>query len=462
MASFETVTPIDDSIIAVRSRPTDVDIDTALNLARQAFEIWREYSLESRIKLLERAVNAFVSWKDEIASEITSQIGRPIAYSGGGGGGFLGGARTMLGPAPQAPAPHAAAAIPSFERYIERVPLGTVAVLAPWNYPFLTAVNAIVPALAAGNVVILKHSDQTPLAAERVYAAFREAGLPEGVFQYLHMSHEQVAKIIADRRVAYVCFTGSVAGGHAVQKALSGTFTAAGLELGGKDPAFVREDANIEHAIANIADGIFFNSGQSCCGIERVYVHERHFGTVIDGLVAFAEQMKVGDPRDAATTLGPMVKTAAANAVRNQINKAVKQGARALVDRRKFGADTGDTAYLAPQILADCDHTMAIMNEETFGPVAGVMSVRSDDEAIRLMNDSRYGLTASIWTGDSNAARAIGERLETGTVFMNRCDYLDPELAWTGVKDSGRGATLSRLGFDYLTRPRSFHFKLNC
>lgn len=462
MASFETVTPIDDSIIAVRSRPTDVDIDTALNLARQAFEIWREYSLESRIKLLERAVNAFVSWKDEIASEITSQIGRPIAYSGGEVMGFEARARTMLRLAPQALAPHVPDAIPSFERYIERVPLGTVAVLAPWNYPFLTAVNAIVPALAAGNVVILKHSDQTPLAAERVYAAFREAGLPEGVFQYLHMSHEQVAKIIADRRVAYVCFTGSVAGGHAVQKALSGTFTAAGLELGGKDPAFVREDANIEHAIANIADGIFFNSGQSCCGIERVYVHERHFGTVIDGLVAFAEQMKVGDPRDAATTLGPMVKTAAANAVRNQINKAVKQGARALVDRRKFGADTGDTAYLAPQILADCDHTMAIMNEETFGPVAGVMSVRSDDEAIRLMNDSRYGLTASIWTGDSNAARAIGERLETGTVFMNRCDYLDPELAWTGVKDSGRGATLSRLGFDYLTRPRSFHFKLNC
>ncbi|WP_312860802.1 aldehyde dehydrogenase family protein [Neoaquamicrobium sediminum] len=333
-------------------------------------------------------------------------------------------------------------------------------VLAPWNYPFLTAVNAVIPALAAGNVVVLKHSDQTPLAAERMYEAFRAAGLPEGVFQYLHMNHEQVGRTIADPRVAYVCFTGSVTGGRAVQRALSGTFTSSGLELGGKDPAYIREDADIEHAVANIADGIFFNSGQSCCGIERVYVHERHFGHVVDGLVAFAEQLKLGDPRDATSTLGPMVKASAANAVRNQVDNAVRQGARALINPQWFAADKNDTAYLAPQILIDCDHSMEIMNEETFGPVAGVMPVGSDDEAVRLMNDSRYGLTASIWTHDRNAARAVGMRLETGTVFMNRCDYLDPDLAWTGVKESGRGATLSRFGFDYLTRPKSFHFRL--
>ena len=461
MTSFETVTPIDNSVIAVRTRPTDADIDAALTLASRAFEAWRETAIGRRIELLERAVDAFVSWEGEIASEITSQIGRPIAYSGGEVIGFETRARTMLRLAPEALAPHVPAAIAGFERSIERVPLGTVVVLAPWNYPFLTAVNAVIPALAAGNVVVLKHSDQTPLAAERMYAAFQAAGLPVGVFQYLHINHDQVAKTIADPRVAYVCFTGSVAGGHAVQQALSGTFTASGLELGGKDPAYVREDANLEHAIASIADGIFFNSGQSCCGIERVYVNERHFGTVVDGLVAFAEQLKFGDPRDPVTTLGPMVKTAAANAVRSQIDMAVRQGARALVDPRKFASDTGTTAYLAPQIIIGCDHTMAIMNEETFGPVAGVMPVCSDDEAVRLMNDSRYGLTASIWTRDREAAHAVGERLETGTVFMNRCDYLDPELAWTGVKESGRGATLSRLGFDYLTRPRSFHFRLN-
>lgn len=461
MASFETITPVDDSVLLVRERPTAREVDAALSRAANGFGAWRDWSLERRIELLERAVAAFVGNKEAIAEEITKQIGRPITYSGGEVNGFDARARTMLRLAPEALSPHVPPAIQGFERDVQRAPLGVVAVLAPWNYPFLTAVNAIIPALAAGNVVVLKHSDQTPLAAERMDQAFRSAGLPDGVFQYLHIDHDQVADMIADPRVAYVCFTGSVNGGHAVQRALSRSFTSAGLELGGKDSAYVREDANIDYAVANIAEGIFFNSGQSCCGIERVYVHERHFNTVIDGLVAYAEQLKLGDPRDKSTTLGPMVKTSTANSVRDQINKAVAQGARALVDARKFAADTGRTAYLAPQIIINCDHSMSIMSDETFGPVAGVMAVRSDSEAVRLMNDSRYGLTASIWTSDRDAARAIGDQLETGTVFMNRCDYLDPELAWTGVKDSGRGATLSRLGFDYLTRPKSYHFKLS-
>ncbi|MBP2236631.1 acyl-CoA reductase-like NAD-dependent aldehyde dehydrogenase [Sinorhizobium kostiense] len=461
MASFETITPVDGSVLLVRERPTAREVDAALSRAANGFRAWRDWSLERRIELLERAVAAFVGDKEAIAEEITRQIGRPIAYSGGEVNGFEARARTMLRLAPEALSPHVPPAIDGFERDIQRAPLGIVAVLAPWNYPFLAAVNAVMPALAAGNVVVLKHSDQTPLAAERMDQAFRYAGLPDGVFQYLHIDHDQVAEMIADPRVAYVCFTGSVTGGHAVQRALARSFTSAGLELGGKDPAYVREDANIDYAIANIAEGIFFNSGQSCCGIERVYVHERHFNTVVDGLVAYAEQLKLGDPRDHSTTLGPMVKTSAANSVRDQINKALAQGARSLVDARKFAADTGRTAYLAPQIIINCDHSMSIMSEETFGPVAGVMAVRSDREAVRLMNDSRYGLTASIWTSDRDAARAIGDQLETGTVFMNRCDYLDPELAWTGVKDSGRGATLSRLGFDYLTRPKSYHFKLS-
>lgn len=460
MASFNTITPIDDSVLLTRQRHTDADVDAALGRASKSFAAWRDWSLRHRIEVLEKAIAAFVGQKDEISSEITSQIGRPIAYSGGEVSGFESRARTMLRLAPEALEPYLPSRLEGFHRSIKRVPLGVVAVLAPWNYPFLTAVNAVIPALAAGNVVVLKHSDQTPLAAERMDEAFRAAGLPDGVFQYLHIDHDQVARLIADPRVSFVCFTGSVVGGHAVQRALSGSFTFAGLELGGKDPAYVREDANIEHAIANIADGIFFNSGQSCCGIERVYVHERHYKTVVDGLVAYAEQLRLGDPRDAATTLGPMVKSSAANGVRAQIAEAVHAGARTLIDTSRFKADNGRSAYMSPQIVVDCDHSMSIMAEETFGPVAGIMPVRSDEEAVHLMNDSRYGLTASVWTANSTAAEDIGDRLETGTVFMNRCDYLDPELAWTGVKNSGRGATLSRFGFDYLTRPKSYHLRL--
>ncbi|UWU25650.1 aldehyde dehydrogenase family protein (plasmid) [Rhizobium sp. CB3060] len=461
MASFETITPVDDTVLLTRQRHTDADVDAALNKAAVGFDEWRRLPVAHRVEVLSRAVRAFVERKEEIACEITDQIGRPIAYSGSEVDGFEVRARTMLSLAPEALAPAIPDAIDGFARSIRRAPLGTIAVLAPWNYPFLTAVNAVIPALVAGNVVVLKHSDQTPLAAERIDEAFRAAGLPEGVFQYLHIDHDQVARMVADSRVAYVCFTGSVAGGRALQAALAASFKSAGLELGGKDPAYIREDANIDHAIENVADGIFFNSGQSCCGIERVYVHERHFKTVVDGLVSYAEQLKLGDPRYAATTLGPMVKASAADFVRRQIGEAVEQGARALVDRRKFAADNGRTAYLAPEILVNCTHAMSIMTEETFGPVAGIMPVKSDAEAVRLMNDSRYGLTASIWTADQDAAEVIGDQLDTGTVFMNRCDYLDPELAWTGVKDSGRGATLSRVGFDYLTRPKSYHFKFN-
>ncbi|MCJ2877582.1 aldehyde dehydrogenase family protein [Rhizobium pusense] len=460
MAEFQTITPIDGSLLLSRERHTDADVEDVLKRASAGFVAWRNWSLQRRIDLIKNAIVAFTSQKNAIASEITTQMGRPIAYSGGEVDGFASRAYAMLNIAPQALEPHLPAPQDGFDRSVKRVPLGIVAVLAPWNYPLLTAVNAIVPALAAGNVVVLKHSDQTPLAAERIHEAFAAAGLPDGVFQFLHIDHDQVARMIADPRVSHVCFTGSVGGGRAVQGALAGSFKSAGLELGGKDPAYVREDANIDHAIASIADGIFFNSGQSCCGIERVYVHERHFQIVVDGIVAYAEQLKLGDPRDAVTTLGPMVKTAAADAVRSQIAEAVSAGARALVDPARFPADTGNTAYLAPQVLVECNHEMSIMSEETFGPVAAVMPVRSDEEAVRLMNDSRYGLTASIWTADPEAAEAIGDQLETGTVFLNRCDYLDPELAWTGIKDSGRGATLSRFGFDYLTRPKSYHFRL--
>ena len=311
----------------------------------------------------------------------------------------------------------------------------------------------------AGNTVILKHSNQTPLCAERFAEAFQAAGLPDGVFQYLHTDHGDVAKMIGDARIGSVAFTGSVEGGHAVVEAARRRFLGIGLELGGKDPAYVRADADLDHAIENLVDGAMFNSGQSCCGIERIYVHEAVFDRFVEGYVDLVQRYTLGNPLDAATTLGPMVRTGAAQFVRAQIAEAIGQGARALVDAARFPANREGTPYLAPQVLVDVDHSMRVMSEETFGPVVGIMPVSGDDEAVRLMNHSAYGLTAAIWTGDVGAAIAIGEQIETGTWFMNRCDYLDPALAWTGVKDSGRGCTLSSVGYEYLTRPKSFHLR---
>jgi len=333
-------------------------------------------------------------------------------------------------------------------------------VLAPWNYPYLTSVNAVVPALLAGNAVVLKHSNQTPLCAERFAECFQEADLPDGVFQFLHCSHDQSAEMIGSPLIDFVCFTGSVEGGHAVQKAASARFIGAGLELGGKDPAYVRADADMAHAIENLVDGAFFNSGQSCCGIERIYAHEKIYDEFVDGFVKLTRQYRLGNPLDAATNLGPMVRVRAAEYARRQVSEAIAGGAKSLVDAKAFPADREGTPYMAPQVLVEVDHTMRLMSEESFAPVIGIMKVKGDDEAIALMNDSRYGLTAAIWTSDMDAALSIGERVETGTWFMNRCDYLDPALAWTGVKDSGRGCTLSHIGYEQLTRPKSYHLRI--
>jgi acyl-CoA reductase-like NAD-dependent aldehyde dehydrogenase len=342
-----------------------------------------------------------------------------------------------------------------FRRFVRREPLGVVLVLAPWNYPWLTAVNAVVPALLAGNAVVLKVASQTPVVAERWTEGLAAAGLPDGVFTHLHLGHDDVARAIGDPRVDFVAFTGSVEGGHAVQRAGADRFIASNLELGGKDPAYVRADAHVGKTAVELADGAFFNAGQSCCGVERIYAHHEVYDDLVEALVEEARALRLGNPLDPDTTLGPMVRTSAADLVRAQVAEAVGQGAKALLDE---AGDPG-TPYLGPQVLVGVDHSMRVMAEETFGPAVGVMAVDGDDEAVELMNDSPYGLTASLWTADVDAAVELGDRIETGTVYLNRCDYLDPALAWTGVKDSGRGVSLSRLGYEALTRPKSFHLR---
>lgn len=456
----QTISPIDNTLYVERPLATAEQIECALDAAVRAQRAWKTVPIAERAARCLTMVEAVVEKADELGVELTRQMGRPLRYTPNEiRRGFDERARYMIAAAEQALADIRIEAKPGFIRFIRREPLGVVLTLAPWNYPYLTSVNSIIPAIMAGNTVILKHSNQTPLCAERFAEAFQAAGLPDGVFQYLHTDHGDVAKMIGDARIGSVAFTGSVEGGHAVVEAARRRFLGIGLELGGKDPAYVRADADLDHAIENLVDGAMFNSGQSCCGIERIYVHEAVFDRFVEGYVDLVQRYTLGNPLDAATTLGPMVRTGAAQFVRAQIAEAIGQGARALVDAARFPANREGTPYLAPQVLVDVDHSMRVMSEETFGPVVGIMPVSGDDEAVRLMNDSAYGLTAAIWTGDVGAAIAIGEQIETGTWFMNRCDYLDPALAWTGVKDSGRGCTLSSVGYEYLTRPKSFHLR---
>jgi acyl-CoA reductase-like NAD-dependent aldehyde dehydrogenase len=456
---IRVVSPVDGRVYIERPLAGEGEIAAALERARRAQEAWRRVPVAERAAILSRAVDSLVARQDELALELTWQMGRPVRYTPGEIRGFEERARYMIDAAAAALADVEVGDKPGFTRFIRKVPLGVAFVIAPWNYPYLTAVNAVVPALMAGNAVVLKHSAQTPLCAERIGEALTDGGLPEGVFQHLHLGHEAAARIIASGTVDFVSFTGSVAGGHSVQEAAVRRFLGVGLELGGKDPAYVRPDADLGHATLNLADGAFFNSGQSCCAIERIYVHRDVYDRFVEGLVEVARGYRLDDPTDPETTLGPVIRPGAAEFVRAQIAEAVAAGARTHVDPKSFAKDAAGTAYMAPQVLTGVDHGMRVMTEETFGPAVGVMAVSSDDEAIRLMNDSRYGLTAAIWTADEDAAVRIGDRVETGTWFMNRCDYLDPALAWTGVKDSGRGCSLSRLQYEHLTRPKSFHLR---
>jgi acyl-CoA reductase-like NAD-dependent aldehyde dehydrogenase len=455
----KTYSPIDNSLYVEREHATEESINAAQEKAVAAQIAWRQVPLSERQIICRAAVKAFTEQRDDIAKEICWQMGRPIRYAAGEIGGFEERATYMIDVAPEALAKIEVGEKPGFRRYIKRDPLGVVLVVAPWNYPYLTAINAVMPAILAGNAVLLKHSAQTPLCAERMVQAFDQAGLPEGVFQYLHLTHADTEQLIQSPVVDYVAFTGSVPAGAMVERAAAGRFIGVGLELGGKDPAYVRADADLEYAVETIIDGAFFNSGQSCCGVERVYLHESVFDEFVDKAVALVKQYKLGRSDDPQTTLGPLVRASAADFVRDQISEAVQQGAVAHIDASHFPMDSEGSAYLAPQLLTEVNHGMRVMTEESFGPVLGIQKVASDAEAIELMNDSEFGLTASIFTKDVEAGVVLGDKVNTGTFFINRCDYLDPALAWSGVKNSGRGCTLSTLGYESLTRPKSFHIK---
>jgi len=455
--SLKLISPIDGSVYAERPIASGAAIDAALSAARAALPQWKATPVAERSRYMLAFLDALLAMNDDMTVELAWQMGRPVRY-GGEKGGIEERTRAVVALAEEALKPYYPPEKDGFRRYITREPLGIVLALAPWNYPYLTAVNAIVPALLAGNSVILKHAAQTLLVGERFAEAFKRAGLLKGLFQNLVMSHAQTETLIGSGRVDHINFTGSVAGGRTIERAAGGTFASLGLELGGKDPAYVRADAKLDHAIENLVDGSFYNSGQSCCGVERIYVDARIFDDFVEGFADLTRKYVVGNPLEQATTLGPMVRGAAADAVRSQIDEAKRKGATTLINMKVDG-DRPGSPYLAPEVLIGVNHQMEVMREESFGPVVGIMKMRDDEEAVTLMNDSPYGLTASIWTRDMDRAAELGNRIETGTVFMNRCDYLDPCLAWTGVKDTGRGVSLSKYGFEALTQPKSFHLR---
>jgi acyl-CoA reductase-like NAD-dependent aldehyde dehydrogenase len=457
MTMIQCISPVDGSVYAERPALSFEVAKAAIGRARSGQKAWAKRPLEERVALVLKGVARLNEMVDEVVPEIAWQMGRPIRY-GGEFKGFNERSNYVASIAQDALAPLIVEKSDAFERYIARQAHGVVFVIAPWNYPYMTAINTVAPALMAGNTVVIKHASQTLLVGERMVRAFVEAGVPDDVFVNVFLDHATTSALIADGQFNFINFTGSVEGGRSIERAAAGTFTGIGLELGGKDPGYVMEDADLDAAVDTLMDGATYNSGQCCCGIERIYVNENLYDAFVEKSVAWVSNYKLGNPLDPDTTLGPMAHKRFAATVRAQIAEAVAKGAKALVDPKLFLADDGG-AYIAPQVLIDVDHTMSFMTEETFGPAVGIMKVKNDAEALALMNDSKYGLTASLWTKDVERAARIGDELETGTVFMNRADYLDPALCWTGVKETGRGGSLSVLGFHNLTRPKSYHLR---
>lgn len=457
MPLLKTISPIDGSVYYEQFTASDKHIHDVIKNANIAKQYWRNFSLSERADICCLALEYFKRNKEVIAEEITRQMGRPISQTPKEIDGLLERANYMIEIAATVLTQKMLPKKHNLTRFITREPWGTVFVISPWNYPYLTSINAIIPALMAGNTIILKPSTQTPLTGKHYVQAFKEAGLPENIFQILYLNHEQTEKIIENSNIHYVAFTGSVKGGEQIQKAAIKQFKTLGLELGGKDPAYVCKDAKLSSAVNNLVDGAFFNSGQSCCGIERIYVDKSIYKDFVERFTLQVSQYRLGNPLDYNINLGPVVNSTSACFIRKQINDAILNGAKALIDSNDFLAQSFGENYLAPQVLINVNHSMSVMKEESFGPVVGIMSVNSEIEAIKLMNDSPFGLTASIWTNDEQKAIDVGQQIETGTWFMNRCDYLDPALAWTGVKNSGRGVTLSHLGYEHLTQVKSYH-----
>lgn len=449
------VSPINGSVFASREALTFETAKKDIVTLRHAQAKWAEYPLNERIALVKAGVEALGAMNSDIVTELAHMMGRPIRF-GGEFSGVNERASYMASIAEPSLADVHVDENSQFKRYIKRLPHGSVFVIAPWNYPYLTAINTIVPALISGNAVILKHSTQTLLAGERISRAFHGAGIPKSIFKNMFLDHETSIALIKERMFDFINFTGSVDAGRKIELAAGGSFVGVSTELGGKDPAYVMEDGNIDVAVDGLMDGAMFNSGQCCCGIERIYVHHRVYDEFLEKSIVWVNSLRLGNPLDPNITMGPMASPRFAKVVRKQIDAAIKKGATPHIGR--FAKDDG-AAYLTPQILTNVNHKMDIMRKENFGPVVGIMPVKDDVEAIKMMNDSHYGLTASLWTSELDRAEQIGQKLETGTVFMNRADYLDPALCWTGCKDTGRSGSLSAIGYQNLTRPKSFHLR---
>lgn len=431
-------------------------IDGKLSAARVAQKAWAREPIEERIECIRRFHELLQKNEEILARDLTLEVGKPIQEAHN----ELNGARTrirfFLEKSAETLKPVHVRTDGNTEEWLAFDPLGVIANISAWNYPYLVGVNVFIPALIAGNAVLYKPSEFSTLTGLHIERLLHEAGVPKEVFTAI-IGDSHAGEALLDLPLDGYFFTGSFKTGKHIAERVAGKLVPVGLELGGKDPLYVTDEVqDLAKVAASVAEGCFYNNGQSCCAVERLYVHERVYEPFLKLLEVETRKLRVGNPLSRDHQQGSLTRPSHVAFLESQIEDAVRKGAKVLCGGKRVA---GDGAFFEPTVVVQVDHSMRIMNEESFGPVIGVMKVKDDEEAARLMNDCEYGLTASVYSSNRERARSILTQVDTGTSYVNCCDRVSPYLPWAGRKHSGLGATLSQLGIMAFTKPRGWHLR---
>ena len=443
------------------SLPADdaASVRTKFAAAREAQPAWAAVPLKERIEVIAAFRQAIIDHAEELARILTGETGKPISQSRNELKGLIPRLDFFLAESPRALRTQVALKDKKsgLRELIASEPLGVVANISAWNYPYFVGTNVFIPALIAGNAVLYKPSEFAAQTGLAIAGLLHESGVPAPVFATV-IGNGEAGSLLLRQPIDGVFFTGSVATGKKIARSVSNRLIKVQLELGGKDPVYVCDDVEVETSAAAIADGAFYNTGQSCCSVERIYVHESIHDAFVAAFVSAVRSFKIGDPREDDTYIGPLTRSAQVGVLEAQIEDAVRKGARVLTGGKRLKG-YGGGSYLAPTVLTDVNHRMSVMREETFGPVVGVMAVRDDAQAIELMNDTDYGLTAAVYSPDQNRADKILRKVKAGSAYWNCCDRVSPRLPWSGRKNSGMGLTLSRACITAFTQPKAWHLR---
>jgi acyl-CoA reductase-like NAD-dependent aldehyde dehydrogenase len=449
------INPANGRVIAELPEDTAESVTAAYERARGAQPLWAAKPLANRIEVMRRFRGELARHVERLAAVLTSEVGKPIRQSRNEINGLLGRIDFFLSESERTLAPRQVFDEGGMSERITHEPLGVIANISAWNYPYFVGANVFVPALIAGNAVLYKPSEFATLTGLEIGKALHVSGVPQDAFQVL-VGASEVGSALLARPIDGVFFTGSYATGAKIAQAVGPRMIKMQLELGGKDPTYVCEDVDVTAAAASLADGAMYNTGQSCCSVERIYVHAAAHDAFIEAFVKEVRGFTVSDPTDESAYIGPLTRAPQIDVLERQVADAQAKGARLWIGGQRLA---GPGNWFAPAVLSNVDHSMALMREESFGPVIGIQKVASDDEAVRMMNDTEYGLTAGVYTCDQGRAQRILARVNAGSVYWNCCDRVSPRLPWGGVRHSGVGLTLSTYGIETFARPKAWHMK---